>query len=250
MNADIKRVIAGLRNFRTRSAALEELVDAGAEAVEPLIEALNDRSEGVRWSAIKCLGLIGDPRAVRPLIDLLGDEDCAEAAAAALEQIAGVSFGRDEPAWRRWAAQYGSSEQALPSAVNPDDLVKQAFDSSDAQVEQRENSWKITLPVRDGRKQVVRILLGKKDSDGAPLVVAYTECGPAEPARFEWALRKNLSIPHGALGVHDVRGEPTFVMFRTLLCDATPPEELRRVVTSIAQKADSIEKELTQADER
>jgi len=44
------------------------------KAVEPLIEALNDKDEEVRWKASWALGHIGDKRAVEPLTNLLNDE--------------------------------------------------------------------------------------------------------------------------------------------------------------------------------
>lgn len=44
------------------------------EAVGPLIEALNDKDEEVRWKAAWALGNIGDRRAVGPLINSLSDE--------------------------------------------------------------------------------------------------------------------------------------------------------------------------------
>jgi HEAT repeat protein len=43
-------------------------------AVEPLIKALNDKDEEVRWKACWALGHIGDKRAVEPLLHLLNDE--------------------------------------------------------------------------------------------------------------------------------------------------------------------------------
>ena len=250
MSADISRAVARLRNFRTRAASQQELIEAGADAVEALIEALDDHEEGVRWSALHCLGVIGDTRAVAPLIAMLEKGDLRDATEAALKQITGESLGQDAGEWKAWVANRPT--QQVPALTTPDPslLVQQAFEGTEAETEQREGSWKITLPVRGDRSQAVRILLGKKDAEGAPVLIAYSECGPADPERFEWALRKNLSLPHGAIGVRDVGGKPTFVMFRTLLCDATTPEELRRVVTSIAQRADSVEKAVADEDKR
>ena len=46
-----------------------------ARAVEPLIAALNEENPGVRTEAAKALGEIGDAWAVEPLIEALKDED-------------------------------------------------------------------------------------------------------------------------------------------------------------------------------
>ena len=63
----------------------------GEPAVEPLIEALKDKDQDVRWEAALALGNIGDERAVEPLIEALKDEDedVREAAGEALEKIKG-----------------------------------------------------------------------------------------------------------------------------------------------------------------
>ena len=45
------------------------------EAVEPLIEALEDEEWRVRWTAALTLAEIGDGRAVEPLIKALGDDN-------------------------------------------------------------------------------------------------------------------------------------------------------------------------------
>ena len=47
----------------------------GEPAVEPLIQALNDKNPSLRAMAAAVLGVIGDARAVEPLIQALKDED-------------------------------------------------------------------------------------------------------------------------------------------------------------------------------
>jgi len=49
------------------------LAEFGESAVEPLIKGLKKRDEGVRCGCAEALGKIGDPIAVEPLIDKLGD---------------------------------------------------------------------------------------------------------------------------------------------------------------------------------
>ena len=53
--------------------ALGEIGDP--RAVEPLINALNDRDWIVRGASAEALGKIGDPRAVEPLIRALDDDE-------------------------------------------------------------------------------------------------------------------------------------------------------------------------------
>lgn len=56
-------------------SARSELEKFGDQAVDHLINALNDKEKFMRWQAALCLGRIGDQRAVEPLIAALEDED-------------------------------------------------------------------------------------------------------------------------------------------------------------------------------
>lgn len=98
-------LIEALRDedLRVRSAAvwvLEQIGehdnDAALRAVEPLIAALDDSDEHVRWYAVGALGVIRDARAVPRLVNLLDDTDgdfyynekrICDLAAEALERI-------------------------------------------------------------------------------------------------------------------------------------------------------------------
>lgn len=88
---DVNGLIKSLKNenvnFRINGAlALGKI--KRARAVAPLIEALHDEDEDVRWAAAWSLGEIGKP-AARPLIQVLNDEDSDVRwkAAWALEKI-------------------------------------------------------------------------------------------------------------------------------------------------------------------
>jgi HEAT repeat protein len=56
-----------------RVKARRELVSSGDEAVKPLIKALADRNQWVRWEAAKALGQIGSPAATHALVEALED---------------------------------------------------------------------------------------------------------------------------------------------------------------------------------
>jgi HEAT repeat protein len=58
-------------------------------AIEPLIEALGDKDQVVGKAAVAALGALGDPRAVEPLISALGDKNWGLRRAAA-EVLGGV----------------------------------------------------------------------------------------------------------------------------------------------------------------
>lgn len=57
-----------------RESARHALVALGHDSVEPLIRALNDSDDQVRWEAAKALSVIRDPAAVSALVTALDDE--------------------------------------------------------------------------------------------------------------------------------------------------------------------------------
>ena len=76
-------------------AAAEALGDVGVLAVGLLIAEFEDEDSRVRWVAAKVLGQIGDERAVQPLVNALKDEEMRWLAVEALEAI-GWEPTRDE----------------------------------------------------------------------------------------------------------------------------------------------------------
>ncbi|TAK28547.1 MAG: HEAT repeat domain-containing protein [Chloroflexota bacterium] len=64
----------GSEDGRVRHQSRLALVEIGAPAVRPLIAALADPQENVRWEAAKALGEIGDPSAASALVNALEDK--------------------------------------------------------------------------------------------------------------------------------------------------------------------------------
>lgn len=80
------------RDGEIRAAAIDALRMKGDEAVDYLIEALNDEHHGVRQAAAVALGEIGSQKAAGPLISLLRDpyEDVRIAAVGALGHLKNI----------------------------------------------------------------------------------------------------------------------------------------------------------------
>ena len=57
-----------------RVSARRSLVAMGRLAVDPLVKALADSNQWVRWEAAKALGQIGDPTATQALVSALEDK--------------------------------------------------------------------------------------------------------------------------------------------------------------------------------
>ena len=82
--------------------ALNQLIDIGQPAVEPLIKAMQTSNN---WQIPKALGAIGDKRAVGPLIDKWRKSNFSpmnDVIAEALTNITGKEYGADLDAWRQW----------------------------------------------------------------------------------------------------------------------------------------------------
>jgi HEAT repeat protein len=103
---------AGMKRFHAREA----LVAAGDSAVDPLIEALNDDQDVVRWEAAKALVDLPSPRAASALVAALEDDefDVRWAAAEALIALRTAGLGplfealemRAESVWLREGAHH------------------------------------------------------------------------------------------------------------------------------------------------
>jgi HEAT repeat protein len=71
---EIPELINSLATDYNRFEAADALISKGAKSVEPLMAALKLDNWKIRGNAAWTLGKIGDHRAVKPLIDALGDE--------------------------------------------------------------------------------------------------------------------------------------------------------------------------------
>jgi HEAT repeat protein len=80
------------KDARVREAAAQALGTFGdADAVQPLIAALQDKDGPVRWAAARALGKIGDARAVNPLLHCLETSTNWDAVKEALSGIRAAS---------------------------------------------------------------------------------------------------------------------------------------------------------------
>jgi len=260
MQEELQKLVGELADYRTRKRAVESIVAMGKEAVEPAITLLASRSEGVLWSAIQVLARLGDERAVAPLVDVLERGEEPEATSMALTALTGQDFGADVGKWRAYLRGKGASVTPVQPAVGAP--PERALDLTDEEIIKgicqgttighffETDSWNLDAPLPSGRHQRVKVLFGAKDNEGAPIVVVYTECGPAVRERWEWALRKNLTLRYGAIAIRTVKNRPVFVMVQTLLRQTLSLAELKKSVMALAEKGDAIERMVTLEDTR
>jgi hypothetical protein len=263
--SDVKQLIQRLANFQTRAAARQELVLMGKEAVPALIAALKHPNEGVRWSAAKTLGEIGDESAVDALIEALGMPSLAPTAAESLQAITGKSFGTSSDAWRRWrqtgeepestaglTPSYAAGdveENVSAEGLSDEEIVRRVLRGlPNARAHPISGGTQVEIPLEGGRRQNLVITFDSRDAEGKPLVCVYTECGPAHPTKYDTVFRYNLSLPYGSVAVRDVDGHPMFVMMHTTARQSLDIAVLRRALLAIAKQADALEYELTRKD--
>lgn len=248
--ASVEELIDRLKDFRTRSSAKTALLELGEKAVDPLIKALQSRNVSVRWTAASTLGEIGSKRAVPALIEAMDDPNIHSAAVEALTHITGEELGGDQDAWKRWFdMEAGISARPGITTYMPDaDLIREAVFGTNISAEDRPQGALFQVPLGD-RQQDVILNLRAKDSNEDRLAVVYTRCGPADPKRYEWALRQNIRMSAGAIGITDIDGRPEFVIVDVLSRNGLTPPMLIDSVRRVAKKGKQLEAALTKADQ-
>jgi hypothetical protein len=241
--AEYHSLVEQLYDPQTRRVARQKLVRAGA--VGALLECLNSPNESVVWAAIESLSELRAAEAVRPLVELLARGVLPLDVGDALLRITGQNFNGDVRLWRQWLeATDGTPSRGLDVAA----CIQSCGQFLGVQPSGSDNSYQFKLSLPEGREQKVSVFFGREDEQKDPIVVIYSECGAADPKYYEAALRKNLTIPAGALAIRDVGGKPIFVIVDTMLTELVTPSTLAKKIENIAARADAIEKGLTKRD--
>ncbi len=243
---DIEGLIARLRDFRTRSTAADELAARGAEAVEPVLKALDQEgNQGARWVMLSVLGRTGSAKAVPAIARHLEDGDYQTVAREALRNITGRDLGPLPRPWLRWAEERGQGTVADAHHLPDDTLIELALEDADCELK-REAEGRYVANVAPGRDVARKVwtVFGSTDHEGAPVVIVFANCGRADPKNYEEALRMNLKMPYGAIALRDIGGEAQFVVFNTILRAGLSPVELRKSILTVAERSERIRRQL------
>jgi HEAT repeat protein len=248
---NIEELRRRLRNIHTRSAAINAAIDAGETVIDTLLVLLQDRNEGVRWSAIRILSEIGDDRAVGPLIALLEQSKNTIDVARALRAITGEEeLGDDPQEWRSWARQDSRLRSSAGDGMLSDhELLEAATRDLPVTIKYGEagvHLLKVSLP--EERSQQLWIDFTRTDPDGQAIVQLSTPCGLADAARYESALKRNMSIPYGAIALGTLNDALHFVMVDSYLRRTAHPEDIAESITSLAAHGDAVERMLSEED--
>ncbi len=249
MNMERDELRRGLRNFETRARMIEAAIDEGEGCIETVLPLLHDRSEAVRWSAIRILTEIGDERAIGPLVGVLERGKNETDTLNALCTISGEDFGTDIKAWRQWLLEDPELRATATDGILSDEsLLAAAVEGLPVTVTGSGQEYALNVTLPEDRSQQVWVDFSKTDNDDQAIVQLCTPCGDADTVRYEWALKLNMSIPYGAIAVAELDGKRCFAMVDSYLRATCDPEDLAKSLMSLAEQGDAIEKALAHED--
>ena len=240
-----------LRNIHTRSAAINAAIDEGEAIVDTLLVLLRDRNEGVRWSAIRILSETGDNRAVGPLIALLEQSKNSIDVTRALRAITGRDdLGDDAQEWRAWAMQDPETRNAAGGdMLSDEELLDTAIRDLPVSVKHAKGGvhlLSVSLP--EDRSQQLWVDFTQTDPEGQAIVQLSTPCGLADAGRYESALKRNMSIPYGAIALGSLDDILHFVMVDSYLRQTVHPADIAESIMSLATHGDIVERSLSEED--
>ncbi len=146
----------------TRGAAVEALRKIGSPAIPHLTEVIKVASDQIHLFTAEALGLIGDPRAVSPLVGLLGSRS-PEVRIAASRALSRFQWQPKEPAALiRYALDLGLEEHAAQAGASLMDPLLKAVHTWDAA-----SITSVRALARIGTQQALDVLMGLLRSDEA-----------------------------------------------------------------------------------
>ena len=249
MNIDSDELRRGLRKFQSRAMVIEAAIDEGEGCIDVILPLLHDRNESVRWSAIRILTEIGDGRAIAPLVGVIERGKNVTAALNALTTISDQDFGSDTKAWRAWLLEDPDLRATASEGILSNEaLVTAAIEGLPATISGDGDAYAATVTLEDGRTQEIWIDFSKSDGGEQAIVQLCTPCGEADPPRYEWALKLNMSIPYGAIALAELDGSQCLAMVDSYLRATVDPEDIAKSLMSLARQGDAIEKALVHED--
>lgn len=138
---------------------------------------------------------------------------------------------------------------APPSGAVPlEDLARACKKKGQRTVQSHGDGYVVEVNLKGSRRQQVYLMPFER-KDGVRLVRIFTYCGVAEPNTLEWALKANMKLTHGALGLATEDDEGRLVLVDSQKADEATPSGVRSSVKAIAFYGDWIEKKLTGLDD-
>lgn len=127
-------------------------------------------------------------------------------------------------------------------------MIKSTADAAGHVVEPYGAGLRITLPVRELRKQIVYVEPVEPTQEHGAFVRFWSVCGPAGEKNAAALLRYNARILYGAFAFHKVGEQDMIVLQANVLMEGLMPAEVLRILSAIAWQADAVEQRLTGQD--
>lgn len=246
---DTQAIRQCLYNIKSRAETMDELIGKGGGVCPLIIPLLQDRDEGIRWATIKILAEVGNETAVLPLIHLMEQSKNISEAGRALQAITGQNLGDKPAAWRKWAMQKNAaSGNQANGALSDQALIATAIKDLAVTISGEGQEYVVSVPLPNRRNQNIRIDFSCKDTDGHPVVQLTTPCGPAKVEKYEEALKLNLTIAYGAIGLALLDNTLFFALVQTHLRATVHPEDMAKSIMSLARHGDALELALSSKD--
>ncbi len=129
-----------------------------------------------------------------------------------------------------------------------EELAKACAKDGERVVAPHGKGFVVQVTLKSGRRQAVYLNCHKR-KDGTELIRIFTECGKPREDAFEWALRANMNVSHGALALTRDSGEERLVLTNCYLAHAATPAEVKASVKELAYYGDWIESKLSGLDD-
>jgi membrane protease subunit (stomatin/prohibitin family) len=136
-----------------------------------------------------------------------------------------------------------------PATTDPKAMVRSVVVAADYQFVESGDTWQVTIPIDNLRKQRVTVEFGSKDEAGHSIVTYWSICGPAQEKNAMALLRYNTKMLHGAFAARRLNGGEMIVLQANQLAETLDPLEVSRVLSAIAWQADKVEQKLVGGDE-
>jgi hypothetical protein len=142
-------------------------------------------------------------------------------------------------------------EKKAPTPAEVKQILEELFSSeSFEQVKEVDNGFNITLHTdKSRRRQRVNVFYRSEREDRKPVVTVYSVCCAADPQYYERALIWNRNIADGTICITDIKERKHFVLLQHLPYIEADRETLLNMITTLGNRADTIEKVLTGAQD-
>ena len=101
------------------------------------------------------------------------------------------------------------------------------------------SGWQVTVPV-DGRDCAVHVLFDGKDTDGQDVISFLAVCEPARDDHAMSLLEHNSKLLYCAYAVRRLKKKRYVVVTSSQLAATADPEELQKILRSVAAGADRV----------